>query len=116
MGMSFTIWSAIQRWDNAAGAPNPSAGAVPGRWGACLAVVVDPTAEAIATVAAGIARSARATRGLVARQLTVAEAEGREARDDGFGAGVEDPAAPAGTAVCAGAALAARGLVVGERA
>src|SRR5262249_57903989 len=34
----------------------------------------------------------------------------------GFGTGIEDPAAPADTAVCAAAALAARGPVVGERA
>src|SRR5262249_10550499 len=42
--------------------------------------------------------------------------EGSGAHGDGPGGGTEDPAAPADTAVSAGAALATRGPVVGERA
>jgi hypothetical protein len=78
----------------------------------CGTLVVDRAADPVAAHPA----PAGAAEGLVAPELTVAEVEGREAHDDGFGAGIEDPAAPAGTSVCASATLATRGLVVGERA
>src|SRR5262249_13833842 len=78
--------------------------------------IEDPTADAVAAAAPGSARSASAARGPVAPELAVAEVEGGEARDVGFGAGIDNPAAPADTAGCAAAALATRGLVVAERA